>query len=54
MNHIHEMKESSYVCPECGLHYKEKEWAGKCELWCNEHHSCNLDIIKHAVESEHN
>lgn len=39
-----------YQCEECGFHYKDKEWAEKCEAWCREHHSCNLEIVKHAVE----
>lgn len=37
-----------FQCPECGLRYAEKEIAEKCEAWCKEHHSCNLDIIKYA------
>ena len=37
-----------YECPECHLKYKDKEWAVKCEAWCKEYKSCNLDIIKHA------
>ena len=41
-------KTQLYKCPECGLEYKEKEWAKKCESWCREHQSCNLDIIKYA------
>lgn len=39
-----------YRCPECGLEYKEKEWAEECERWCKQHKSCNAEIIKHAVE----
>lgn len=38
-------------CPECHLNYKEKEWMNKCEAWCKEHHSCNLEIIAHAIEN---
>ena len=38
-----------YICPECGYEYKEKEWAKKCEKWCRETRSCNLDIIKHGT-----
>lgn len=48
----HEMNEKNnllYQCPECGLKYKEKEWAEKCERWCKKHKSCNLEITKHAV-----
>lgn len=37
-----------YTCPECGFRYKEKQWADRCESWCKERHSCNLDIIKFA------
>ena len=40
-----------YQCPECKLWYDDKEWEEKCEAWCKEHQSCNLDIIKYAVEN---
>jgi len=40
-----------YQCPECGFYYKEKEWAEKCESWCKEYKSCNLEIIKHALKA---
>lgn len=39
---------SLYQCPECGLRYKEREWAEKCEAWCKEYKSCNLEITAHA------
>lgn len=42
-------KQGLYKCPECGLEYKEKEWAEKCEAWCKKHKSCNLEITKHAI-----
>ncbi len=38
-----------YVCEVCGLAYEEKKWAEKCQEWCQEHESCNLEIIEHAV-----
>ncbi len=38
-----------YQCRECGFKYEDKEWAEKCEAWCKEHKSCNLEIIKHAI-----
>ncbi|MBU1017161.1 DUF2933 domain-containing protein [Patescibacteria group bacterium] len=41
-----------YKCPECGLEYKEKEWAEKCEAWCRKNKSCNLEITKHAIKNE--
>lgn len=44
--------EKLYQCSECGLHYTEKEWNNKCELWCGEHKSCNLEITSYAVESK--
>ena len=41
-----------YQCEECGFHYAEKEMAEKCEVWCKEHHSCNLEITSHAEENK--
>jgi len=43
-----------YRCSECGLGYKEKEIAEKCQAWCKEHKSCNLDIIKYAIKENEN
>ncbi len=40
-----------FQCPECKLFYAQKTWARKCEAWCSRSQSCNLEIIKHAVES---
>jgi uncharacterized membrane protein len=50
---VDEKKEKleTYVCAECGYEYKEKEWAVKCQKWCAEHKSCNMDIIKHGTSS---
>ena len=39
-----------YVCDECEFAYDKEELAKKCEAWCKEHHSCNMEITKHAVE----
>ena len=41
-----------YRCEECGLLYYDKETAEKCQAWCFEHTSCNLEITKHAVKEE--
>ena len=41
-----------YVCEACGFAYKEKELAEKCQQWCEEHNSCNLEITKYAVPLE--
>jgi hypothetical protein len=38
-----------WACEECKLKYRKKELAEKCEAWCKEHKSCNLEITKHAV-----
>lgn len=43
-----------YVCEECELKYQDKEWAEKCQLWCSEHHSCNLEITQHAMKNDLN
>ncbi len=48
---VQENGKALYQCEECGLKYVEKEIAEKCEAWCNEHKSCNLDIIRHAVKN---
>ena len=39
-----------YICDDCKLRYKEKIFAEKCEEWCLAHHSCNLEITRHAVK----
>ena len=39
-----------YFCEECNFAYSSKDIAAKCEKWCAEHHSCNLEITKHAVD----
>ena len=39
-----------YRCEECGLLYPIKEYAEKCEEYYKKNKSCNLEIIKHAIE----
>ena len=39
-----------YRCPECGLNYKDKKWAEKCEAWCRDRHSCNIEITTHSEQ----
>lgn len=34
------------------MHYKDKNWKDKCEAWCKEHKSCNLEITAHAAENK--
>ncbi len=43
-----------YRCSECSLGYKEKKIAEKCQAWCKEHKSCNLDLIKYAIKENGN
>lgn len=43
-------KDNLYACEECGFAYKEKNWAEKCEAWCKEKHSCNIEITKYSVK----
>ena len=40
---------SYWQCSECGFKYAEKEWAEKCEAWCREHKTCNVEITKQAI-----
>jgi len=39
-----------FECEECHLLYDEESWAKKCEQWCIEHKSCNLEIARHATK----
>lgn len=39
-----------YACSKCGLKYKSKRLAKKCEEWCKKYKSCNLKIAKHAIK----
>lgn len=41
-----------YQCENCKFKYPTKELAERCEQWCGEHQSCNLEIIKYAIEDE--
>lgn len=41
-----------YICEECGFAYEEKQWAQKCQNWCRQHQSCNLEITQHTVPLE--
>lgn len=47
---IYQNNRDLYQCEECGFKYREKELADKCERWCREHHSCNLEITSYAIE----
>jgi len=49
---IKQQDKTLFQCDECGFKYQDKEWAEKCEAWCREHHSCNLEITKYAEKEE--
>ncbi|MBI2543231.1 MAG: hypothetical protein HYW24_03535 [Candidatus Aenigmarchaeota archaeon] len=38
-----------YKCGICGFGYKDEDMAQKCQAWCSEHKSCNLQITKNAI-----
>jgi len=42
--------EEYFRCEECGMYYKTRETAQKCENFCKKHHACNTEIMKHAVQ----
>ena len=44
--------ERYFICEECKFAYAERVWAEKCEQWCREKHSCNIEITKHAIKSD--
>ncbi|MEM1587308.1 MAG: hypothetical protein QXX99_06560 [Candidatus Bathyarchaeia archaeon] len=39
-----------YICEECGLAYRERCWAERCEEYCSKYHSCSLEITKHFIQ----
>ena len=38
-----------YLCEVCGLGYRDKETAARCEAFCTEHNACSLEITKNAI-----
>ncbi len=49
---IQQNDKTLYQCEECGFHYEDKKQAEKCEAWCKEHHSCNIEITASATENK--
>ena len=43
------MVKEIYVCEVCSFAYNKKELAEKCESWCKEHNSCNIEITKKSI-----
>ncbi len=46
-----QVKIKLFKCKECDLKYDNIEWRDKCEKWCKENRSCNLDIIKYSIKN---
>jgi len=38
-----------YTCSECKMKYHDEVTAKRCGEWCKKNKSCNLDIIKYAI-----
>ncbi|MEK6914377.1 MAG: hypothetical protein AABW83_01890 [Nanoarchaeota archaeon] len=47
---IKDKEKKIYYCKECKLAYRKLATAKKCEEWCKNHKSCNLDIIRYAIK----
>lgn len=47
---VNEGNQVLYQCEECEFFYLDKDWSEKCEAWCKEHHTCNIEITKHAIQ----
>ncbi len=43
------MKGKLYKCKVCLHKYRNKKLAQRCGIWCAGHKSCNLEVIKYAV-----
>jgi len=40
------------MCEACYLASQKRERAERCEGWCQEYQSCNIEITGHAVGAE--
>ena len=47
---IRKANKAYYQCENCKFFYKEKSWAEKCEKWCDEKGSCNVEVVRYAVK----
>ncbi len=50
VSNIKKKGKTYYICEECNFAYEDKHWAEKCEAWCKEYKSCNIEITKNAVQ----
>lgn len=42
----------SYQCEHCKLTYLDEYWQQRCEEWCRENETCNLNITMHSLEAQ--
>ena len=47
---INYQKRDHYYCEDCKLVYESIDWAEKCEDWCRENNSCNVEITSHSIK----
>jgi len=48
---VEEIKKTYYKCEKCGLIYKNKETAEKCQAWCTDNPgTCDPAVSKEAVQ----
>lgn len=47
---INQNQQTVHTCGECKMKYHDEATAKKCEDWCKQNKSCNLDIIKFAIK----
>ena len=50
VNKIKHQGKTYYQCEACEMYYESEEIAKRCEDFCNKYKSCNLELIKHAVQ----
>ncbi|MBR9704588.1 hypothetical protein GOV12_04195 [Candidatus Pacearchaeota archaeon] len=50
VNDIQYLGKTHYYCEDCKLIYESKKWAMKCEEWCKDNKSCNIEITHHSLK----
>lgn len=40
-----------FRCEECGMRYRDRSTAEKCEDYCQTHDACSTDIAAESVDS---
>ncbi|HIG32907.1 MAG TPA: hypothetical protein EYQ09_05680 [Flavobacteriales bacterium] len=43
-------EKTTYKCTICEMSFEEKDRSDKCQDWCENHHSCNVEIISHSIK----